>query len=97
MAEPSGLIWVCVDCMLTHHGYTEHELGATPDREPWALWAGEPYEITAGGACNPDNGCAEGCIEECEVVTFSWSACDGCGSTLGGERHAFTYWTEERV
>jgi hypothetical protein len=29
----------------------------------------------------------------CETVSFSWSACDVCGSNLGGERHAVTYWT----
>lgn len=26
------------------------------------------------------------CPEECDGW-FSWSSCDGCGSTLGGERH----------
>lgn len=29
---------------------------------------------------------------DCEIMTFSWSSCDGCGSTLGGERHAMTLW-----
>jgi hypothetical protein len=32
---------------------------------------------------------------ECEQVTFSWSACDVCGSGLGGERAAVTFWLVE--
>lgn len=28
----------------------------------------------------------------CETRSFSWSSCEGCGSNLGGERHAFTVW-----
>lgn len=88
---PGGLIWVCVDCYLTHHGYDEHELGYKPDSEPWALWT-EVADITSGGACD----CPEGEDEdlECDHVTFSWIACDGCGSTLGGAREAMTYWIQ---
>jgi hypothetical protein len=29
---------------------------------------------------------------ECETDSFSWSACDVCGSNLGGERHAVSFW-----
>jgi len=29
---------------------------------------------------------------DCEKRDFSWSPCDGCGSNLGGDRHAFTIW-----
>jgi len=28
--------------------------------------------------------------EEAESLGFSWRQCDGCGSTLGGDRHAAT-------
>lgn len=28
--------------------------------------------------------------EECETVTFSWTRCPSCSSTLGGSRHAVT-------
>lgn len=31
---------------------------------------------------------------DCEVMAFSWSSCEGCGSTLGGERHAMTLWLD---
>lgn len=29
---------------------------------------------------------------ECEQMTFSWSPCATCGSTLGGARDAVTFW-----
>ncbi len=32
---------------------------------------------------------------DCETISFSWSACDGCGSNLGGERYAVTGWIKE--
>ena len=30
-------IIVCTDCHLAHHGYDSHEIGYTPEVEPWAL------------------------------------------------------------
>jgi hypothetical protein len=30
----------------------------------------------------------------CARRDFSWRRCDGCGSTLGGSRDAFTVWAE---
>ena len=30
--------------------------------------------------------------EPCEDIDFSWTSCEGCGSTLGGSRHAYTAW-----
>lgn len=35
------------------------------------------------------------CNIDCENDEFSWSQCEGCGSTLGGSRHAMTVWEEE--
>ncbi len=29
---------------------------------------------------------------ECENEGFSWSSCDVCGSNLGGDRYAVTFW-----
>lgn len=95
MSEPGGLIWVCVDCMLAHHGYTPEEIGREYQIEPWALWDA-PIDVTAGGVCVADEACDRGECE-CDVMSFSWSDCEGCGSWLGGERHAFTYWTGDRA
>lgn len=36
------------------------------------------------------------CHQECDGE-FSWSSCDGCGSTLGGDRHPAVAWKHERV
>jgi hypothetical protein len=36
-----------------------------------------------------------GCQFDCEIKSFTWSSCDGCGDTHGGERHAFTLWFED--
>ena len=36
------------------------------------------------------------CPEDCEGG-FSWSSCNGCGSTLGGDRHPAVAWKHERV
>jgi hypothetical protein len=32
---------------------------------------------------------------ECEQEGFSWSSCDVCGSPLGGDRFAVTFWIPE--
>lgn len=92
---PGGPIWVCVDCLFAHCGWTEEELGYKPDTEPWALWAdGSAQGVTMGGACDWET-CEERNTRgecECDSMDFSWSPCDGCGSHLGGTRHAFTYW-----
>ena len=39
-----------------------------------------------------DDGTSEDHAEQCEQLTFSWSRCDVCGSTLGGAREAVTFW-----
>jgi len=91
--EPIALIWVCQRCLFddSHGG---------DGIAPWSLETGEvtmgmlaaehaddcPVRITGEW---PDN---YEC--ECERRDFSWRRCDGCGSTLGGERHAFTVWAE---
>jgi len=38
--------------------------------------------FSVGGGCD-----REGCGEDSEAF-FSWSACEACGSTLGGDRYA---------
>ena len=34
------------------------------------------------------------CAEDCEG-SFSWARCEGCNSTMGGERHPAALWTSE--
>lgn len=78
-----GPAWVCVDCYFAHHyGMSEHEgqwfagESDTPaDRKPLALL--DEFEL----ADNTESETGEGMDE------FSWSSCDGCGSTLGGARY----------
>lgn len=91
-----GTIWVCVCCMLVHAN--GHKCATDCGDDPWSLWADNSlYTLTMGlfredheEGCDPDD--AE-C--ECDRQTFSWSSCDGCGSNLGGERHAFTWHREK--
>ncbi len=83
-------LWVCDDCFYSHHGF---EAGETNnDREPLNrispdtdLSSGLRSEEHSEG-CTPKIRETDGC--ECETTPFSWSACDGCGSNLGGTRHA---------
>ena len=87
-------IWVCVDCMFAE-AYDESP--ENPDREPWALWENNPTEIAMGllyedHECDDPENCWEKNDAACERISFTWSACEGCGSSLGGERHAFTWW-----
>ena len=90
-----GTVWFCYDCTaLEVNGTMPEDIDPT-EPAPLALWADEPMGTLSYGMgrdehnpeCDPDDDC------ECEQITFSWSRCEGCGSTLGGSRHAFTYWT----
>jgi hypothetical protein len=92
-------IWVCQDCML-HHANGECgscHLDEGHDREPLSLL--DQSKIAMGMLdekhdCIPDwDGSRIDC--GCEVINFSMSSCDGCGSTLAGERHAFTLWFDD--
>lgn len=99
MTRESATIWVCIDCMLMH---ANGETSESPDREPWSA-VGDDVETTMGLLSEEHN---EECDVrktgswpanyecDCERREFSWSSCDGCGSSLGGERHAFTIWWE---
>jgi hypothetical protein len=40
-----------------------------------------------------DDGCTRDGDCSCERQSFSWQRCDLCDTTLGGERHAVTFWT----
>jgi hypothetical protein len=94
--------WACTDCLiLLANGDAPAEL----DEAELAAWLAEidtrnaGYQITLGllredHACTDEAGQTEadrGGECECEVQSFSWSACDVCGSNLGGERHAVSF------
>lgn len=96
--EPSAPIWVCVDCYLTSQGYgSELDYPDSGNREPVALIP-DTVDVTSGMLsqyhyCETDPTTGELTDEcECETQSFSWSACEGCGSHLGGTRHALTLW-----
>lgn len=85
-------LWVCVDCMLIH---ANGECGERDPGEPEPLCLIGPDDDLSMGLFAEHH--ADGCTDSdreagcnCETHTFSWSRCDGCGSTLGGERHAMT-------
>lgn len=91
-----GIIWVCTDCMFAHANGEVSDDRPADVPELWALWADEPVgSVTMGiGSGEHSDGCEgdweQGCY--CEITPFSHSRCDGCGSTLEGARHAFTWW-----
>jgi len=80
---------VCNDCYFAHHnGSTEHDglwysgESDTPcDREPLAL-VNVGKEITDNTDVNEGDG----------IIEFTWTPCEGCGSTLGGSRHRLAVW-----
>lgn len=96
-----GLIWVCQCCMLVHANGECCADDEGHDKEPWALIEGKDHTVTMGLLAKEHH-------EECEVFktggypvnyecdcaenTFSTSQCEGCGTYMHGERHAFTLW-----
>lgn len=90
-------IWVCVDCMLVH---ANGECGEEPDCEPWNRLE-NGFTVTMGLSAEEHADTCEVKLTgehdhecDCETRNFSWSSCEGCGSSLGGERHAFALWQE---
>lgn len=75
--EPTAYLWVCEDCA---HWSANGEL---PDYDT----AERVEAVRNGRAIILD--CGEN-AEHCDP--FSWSACDACGSTLGGHRHRAVEW-----
>lgn len=94
MEENYGTIWVCQCCMLTH---ANGECCADDDHggdgiAPWVNLT-PPHTVTMG-MVSEEHDCAVPLEEECDCDRnhYSTSQCDGCGSWLHGERHAFTLW-----
>ena len=91
LITPSCTIWACVDCLFAREG----ELETVPDREPWALLAGQDVSIGilwAEHECGREKTHSMDTECECDRVNFTWRPCEACGSTLGGERQAYTLW-----
>lgn len=92
-------IWVCVDCYFAHHyGAHEHdgqwfagESDTPADREPLALLSTVAKYVSpwADVTDNTDSETGEG------IDPFSSSACEGCGSPLGGARYRLAVWPKE--
>lgn len=71
---------ICPDCLYTDaNGWNQDETGRPlPDPAPLSLLAG--YLI------GPDADDLDDLDQALEPF-FSWSSCQGCGSTLGGDRY----------
>lgn len=97
-------VWLCQCCMIAavngepcqccygveeHQGCDEHPAGLLGKLEGEHITPGILFEQHDQACPVHQHG---GECYGCETRTFSWSPCDGCGSTLGGERHAFTGW-----
>lgn len=99
-------IAICQDCvsLLANGEVTDgngDDVSLAHGQDIDVLWGNT--EITLGhlhkGEDCPDCHCSEDpeqtCEDfdnECEHGWFSWSACDGCGSNLGGTRSYATAW-----
>jgi hypothetical protein len=99
--------WCCVDClMLLANGETPSELDETETAEFLARVDVRAAGTVTLGRMFGEDGCEHTSEDwvfgdswvqadhasECEQIGFSWSACDVCGSTLGGSRDAVTFW-----
>lgn len=96
-------VWVCTCCMLTHANgeCCELEHGVVDDTMPLELLdrceiaMGMDYEEHSAQCLRHPSNVApvpHDYVCDCDTNPFSWSACEGCGSNLGGERYAMTIW-----
>jgi hypothetical protein len=95
--QDSCTIWVCQCCMLSYANgeCCADDLHGGDSVIPWSV-ENDFSNITMGSRqeehiCGRADDTYFGECD-CEVNTFSWHACSGCGSRLAGERHAFTLW-----
>lgn len=88
--------WCCTDCaMLIANGETPPDM-TQDETDAWLARTNDAGDVTLGrepGALDCDcwSTDTDQHIEGCERLTFSWSPCDVCGSTLGGSRNAVTF------
>lgn len=90
--------WVCVDCLHLAANGELPEDATTPTgeltergRELFESPANLPgsYPGADHSDCGHDGD--HDTLIECETHEFSWSPCDGCGTRLGGSRHAMIF------
>jgi len=83
---PIAQLWVCADCMIGNVNEGEHLYykvnGATFDADTTPNFDVDVDELPREEWPEDGNG----------IHDFSWSACEGCGSTLGGARYRFAVW-----
>lgn len=95
--------WCCTDCLFfIAYGQTPADWSEAEVNEFVArIDARNPAGSVTLGMGRESHDCVNNAGEtagdlggecECETQTFSWSSCDVCGSHLGGERHAVTFW-----
>lgn len=68
------------------------DYGDAMDQAHWAIPAGA--WLTVARAHDLETETDRGGECDCECQTFSWSACDVCGSNLGGHRDAVVFWIQ---
>ena len=98
MSQSLGTVQLCTDCMYAAEGLGDESVSPNA---PVLRLIPAVYDLTSGmdwdehyepQACEAAYESGDPC--GCDRIDFSWSACEGCGSTLGGERYVYTLWTE---
>ena len=74
---------ICPDCLYTDaNGWNEDHTGRPlPDPAPLSLLAGYLIGPDCDNLEDPDT------LDAAYEPAFRWSPCEGCGSTLGGDRY----------
>jgi hypothetical protein len=100
-SEPVDVIWVCDCCLFVavngdesgcrdYYGHVDGDENH-PDGLCMLMRMDDTYGmLDSEHECGIPYDAPDGRECDCETVTFSRSACDGCGSRLAGTRHAFT-------
>jgi hypothetical protein len=103
---PCATSWACVDCLfLLANGDTDPMWSDAEQADFLARFerGTDGAEVTLGMLATehdetcPNYGDWQGHECSCETRTFSWSPCGVCGSSLGGSRHAVTFWIERKT
>jgi hypothetical protein len=96
--ERSGYVcsgWACTDCLIMlANGDEPSDMNSQEQIDLWRKHfdaTRSEYHVTLG-MLREDHSCPDGTEEcGCEVIPFSGSKCDVCGTRLAGERHAVSF------